>query len=73
MSHKKKKIDKLWVYVILDAKEKEMAKQEDTKDWISFQIEDDLKERFEQKAKVEDRTISSMLRVLIKQYLGENE
>lgn len=55
--------------VNLLAKENEMEK----KDWISFQIEDDLKTRLEEKAKLEDRTVSSMLRILIKQYLGENE
>jgi len=46
-----------------------MAKQ----DWISFQVEEDLKERFEMKVKSEERTISSALRLLMKQYLGDND
>jgi antitoxin component of RelBE/YafQ-DinJ toxin-antitoxin module len=46
-----------------------MAKQE----YITVQVEDDLKERFEEKAKSEERTVSSAIRLLMKQYLGEQE
>lgn len=47
----------------------EMAKQE----YITVQVEEDLKERFEAKAKSEERTVSAAIRHLMKQYLGENE
>lgn len=41
--------------------------------FITVQIEEDLKERFEAKVKLEERTVSSSVRFLIKNYLGENE
>ena len=41
--------------------------------FITVQLEEDLKEKLEQKATSEERTVSSTIRFLIKQYLGENE
>lgn len=41
--------------------------------YITVQLEDELKEKFEEKVKVEERTVSSAIRLLIKNYLGENE
>jgi hypothetical protein len=41
--------------------------------YITFQIEDELKEKFEDKVKIEERTVSSALRLLIKKDLGEND
>lgn len=43
------------------------------KEFISFEIETDLKARFQEKVKAEDRTVSSKLRLLVKEYLGEIE
>ena len=45
-----------------------MAKQ----DYITIQVESDLKERFEAKAKSQERTISAAIRLLMKEYLGED-
>lgn len=41
--------------------------------YITVQLEDELKEKFEDKVKAEERTVSSAIRLLIKTYLGENE
>ena len=46
-----------------------MAKQ----DTITIQLEEDLKKRFEERVKSEERTVSQRLRLLIKEYLGEQE
>ena len=41
--------------------------------FINVQLEKDLKDRFEDKIKLEERTLSQAVRLLIKGYLGENE
>lgn len=47
--------------------------EEITREYISFEVERDLKERFKLKVENEERTLSQALRLLMKQYLGENE
>lgn len=41
--------------------------------FINVQLEKELKERFEEKIGAEERTVSQAVRLLIKQYLGEDE
>lgn len=41
--------------------------------FITVQLEDDLKDKFEEKVKEEERTVSSAIRFLIKNYLGEKD
>lgn len=42
------------------------------REYITFEIEPDLKERLKAKVESEERTMSQALRFLVKQYLGES-
>lgn len=41
--------------------------------FINIQIEEELKDKFEDRIRGEERTLSQAVRLLIKQYLGDNE
>lgn len=41
--------------------------------FITIQLEDDLKKKFLEKVGDEERTISAAVRLLIKEYLGEDD
>ena len=43
------------------------------KDYITFEIEKELKVSFQAKCKENDMTISQQMRKMIKSFLGENE
>lgn len=50
-----------------------MEKDDKQMKFITVQLEADLKDRFEKKIIEEERSISSAVRFLIKQYLGEDD
>ena len=53
-----------------------MSKNDSEKSYtkpVTAYIEPDTLVAFEKKAEIEERTVSSLLRILIKRYLGENE
>ena len=50
-----------------------MAVKEKEMSFINVQLEKELKERFEEKINSEERTLSQAVRLLIKQYLGDQE
>lgn len=41
--------------------------------FINIQIEKELKDKFEDKIKADERTLSQAVRLLIRNYLGETE